>query len=353
GVAHFVPNLAMSFLGGALADTRDRRLVIAVAQIAPFSASLLLAALTATGTISLTAIYLAVGFTGLASAFDGPARGSLLPQVVARTSFQRAVTVSNVATQLARVLGPAAAGLLIAQFDVAPVYLLHVGMVLVGLAFLAGITIPASSNPTARLNLALVKEGFAFMWSHPAILGTMTLDMFAVIFAGVDALLPIYARDILGVGAAGYGLLASAKAVGALITSVTLTFLPPIVGTGRVLVITLALYGLATIGFGLSVWFPLSLILYGLTAVFDQVGVVVRQSIIQLGTPDALRGRVNAANQLFIASSNQLGPVESGLVATWTSSAVFAVVTGGIGCVAAVAVIAALIPALWHHRSEP
>lgn len=352
GLARFLPNLAVSFLGGAVADTRDRRVVLGLSQIAPLLTSALLWALTATGTITLTAIYASMAFSGMAAAFEGPARQSLLPQVVTRASFQRAVTVAITVQQLSGVFGPAVAGLLIAQSGVAPVYLLHVALVLAGLGFLAGIRVRPGSNPRGTLSLGLVKEGFAFMWSHPAILGTMTLDMFAVIFAGADALLPIYAKDILGVGAFGYGLLASSKAIGSLVTSTILTLLPPIVSTGRTLVVTLTLYGLATAAFGLSTWFPLSLLLYGLTAACDQVGVVVRQSIIQLGTPDAFRGRVNAINQLFIGASNQLGPVESGVVATWTGSAVFAAVTGGLACMVAVAVIVARTPTLWRHRIE-
>src|SRR5438094_6918441 len=180
----------------------------------------------------------------------------------------------------------------------------------------------------------------------------MALDMVAVIFAGAEAMLPIYAKDVLGVGAVGYGLLTSSRAVGAFGTAIALTLLPPTVATGRTLVVTIALYGLATVAFGLSTWFPLSLLFYTLTAIFDQISVLMRQSIIQLGTPDALRGRVNSVNALFVGASNQLGPVESGLVATWTGSAVVAVVTGGIGCLVGVAGMVAFLPGLWRHRME-
>lgn len=308
--------------------------------------------MTAAGTITLTPIYISVAAMGLAGAFEGPARASLLPQVVPRASFQRAIALATTVQQLSMVAGPAGGGLIIARFGVAPGYLAHVIVLLVGLGFLAGIRIRPDSNPQGKLRLALILEGLDFIWAHPAVLGAMALDMFAVILANADALLPIFAKDILDVGPEGYGLLSSSKAVGALVTSIGLVVLPAIVSAGRALIITVVLFGLATVGFGLSTSFALSLLLYGLLSAFDQVSVVMRQTIIQLGTPDALRGRVSSVNFVFIGASNQLGAVRAGLVAAWTNDAALAVVTGGIGCLASVAIVAALIPSLWRHRVE-
>ncbi|MEA2639801.1 MAG: hypothetical protein QOF51_1195 [Chloroflexota bacterium] len=352
GLARFVPSIAISFLAGAVADTRDRRMVLGLAQLAPLATSALLWVLTTTSTVNLTLVYLSMGLLGIAGAFEGPARASLLPQVVPRASFQRAVAVATTVQQLALVFGPATSGLLIARFGVAPTYLCHVILVLISLACLALIKVRPDTNPKAELSLALIKEGITFIRAHRAVLGAMALDMVAVIFAGADALLPIYARDILGVGAFGYGMLASAKAVGALVTATALALAPPVVGSGRTLVLMVAFYGIFTAGFGLSTWFPLSLVLYALTAAVDQVSVVMRQSIIQLGTPDALRGRVSSVNSLFVGASNQLGPVESGLVATWTGSAVIACVSGGLGCLLAMMVVLPLVRVLWSHRLE-
>jgi hypothetical protein len=222
---------------------------------------------------------------------------------------------------------------------------------MVCMVFVALIRVRPESNPRGVISLGLIKEGMVFVWRHPAILGAMTLDMLAVILAGAEALLPIYANEILGTGAWGYGLLASSKAIGSFVMSVALAVLPPIERTGRAMVITVALFGVCTVAFGFSTSFPLSLLLYGLTAAFDQVSVLMRQNIIQLGTPDALRGRVNSVNQMFIGTSNQLGAFESGLLATIAGSAVFAVVAGGIGCLVAVGAVAALIPGLWRHRT--
>ncbi len=350
GIARFAPNLAVSFLAGAVTDTRDRRVVLGLSQLAPIFVSSMLGVLTITGEINLAAIYAGVGLLGVAGAFEAPSRQALLPLVVPRESFQRAVSVATIVHQLAAVFGPAAAGLTIAQYGVAPVYFFHVALVTGGMVCLICIRIVSTVGAGGGLSLVMVKEGLRFVWANPPILGAMALDMFAVIFAGADALLPIYANDILGVGAAGYGLLTSSKAVGSLGAALLMAFLPPITASGCWLVIMIALYGLGTVGFGLSTWFPLSLVLYGLIAGFDQVSVVLRQSIIQLGTPDALRGRVSSVNQVFVGASNQLGATESGLVAAWTNSAVFAVVFGGVGCIASVVFITAMLPSLWRHR---
>jgi MFS family permease len=352
GVFHFLPGVVASFLGGALADTRDRRAILALASLLPISTSLLLWALTATQTVTVMAIYVCVAAVGLAQAFEGPARQSLLPQIVPRSAFQRAVALSTTISQLARVVGPATGGLIIYQLGVAPAYLYHAAIVMIGVASLFGIRTRAENTVRRALSLDLVKEGLVFIKNHPAVLGAMTLDMVAVIFAGAEVLLPIYAQDILGVGAVGYGLLNSSKAVGAFAIAVVLAFLPPFVNTGRVLVITIVLYGLATLGFGLSTWFPLSLLLFALIGAFDQVSVLMRQSIIQMGTPDELRGRVNSVNFLFVGASNQLGPTRAGLVAAASGSAIFAVVSGGIGCLVGTGLVLLFIPSLWRHRTE-
>lgn len=352
GLARFVPQLILSFLGGAVADAMDRRVIIAFAQIVPMSTSTLLFVLTAAGVISMGPIYGCVILLGLASAFEGPARESLLAQVVTRSSFQRAVALSSTLQQLSGVVGPATAGVLIAQFGLAPAYLLHVIVLVLGLGLLALVKMSPGSAPTGKLSVALIVEGIVFIRSQPALLGAMAIDMFAVIFASAEALLPIFAKDILDVGAFGFGMLSSSKAVGAFAMACLMVLMPPIVRTGRALILTIFAFALATMAFGLSTWFPLSVLLYGLLQAFDQVSVVVRRSIIQLGTPDALRGRVNAVSSVFINASNQLGAVRGGLVTAWFGSAQLAVVSGGVGCIIAVAIIALLIPSLWRHRVQ-
>jgi MFS family permease len=179
----------------------------------------------------------------------------------------------------------------------------------------------------------------------------MTLDMFAVIFGGAVALLPVYANDILHVGPRGYGLLSSAAELGALATALVLSVAPPVRRAGRTLLVTVAVFGLATIAFGLSRSFPLSVAAYVLVGVADQVSVVMRGTAIQLSTPDALRGRVSAVNMLFIGASNQLGAAESGFLAALTTPTV-SVVSGGVACLVVVAVVAATMPALRRYRTD-
>lgn len=353
GIIRFVPSFVMSFLGGVVADTRDRRMVLAFSQIPPLLTSLLLWWSTLAGADTLTLIYASSAVLGIAGAFEGPARQSLLPQVVPRAWFQRAVTVATTTQQLARIAGPSAAGFLIVVMGIAPAYLAHVALLVLGLATLAAIQVrEGTQRRSGGMSFAMVKEGLVYVWTQPAILGAMALDLFAVIFASAEALLPIYADTVLGVGAQGYGLLNSSRGVGAFAASAVLTALPPIVATGRTMVLTVAIFGLCTIGFGLSEWFPLSLLLFGLAGAADQVSVVMRQSIIQLSTPDELRGRVTSVYTVSIGASGQLGAVESGVVAAWTNP-VFAVVSGGVGCLLSLVVIVRMLPQLWRHQTHP
>jgi hypothetical protein len=217
---------------------------------------------------------------------------------------------------------------------------------LIGLAFVKPLNAPAERRAPSW---QAVREGLAFVRRSPVVLGCMALDMFAVILGGATALLPVFATDILAVGASGYGLLAASLELGALAMSLVLVLRRPVGRAGPVLLAAVTVYGLATVGFGLSRWFPLSVALYMLAGAADQVSVVMRQTAIQLSTPDVLRGRVSAVNMIFIAASNQLGAVESGLLAAATS-APFAVVFGGAGCLAVVALTAWKLPELRRYR---
>jgi len=201
------------------------------------------------------------------------------------------------------------------------------------------------------VSLAAIREGIAYVRSRQSILGAMTLDMFAVIFGGATALLPIYATEILHVGARGYGLLSSALQIGTVLMSLVLLALPAIYRPGRALLAAVFAYGLATIVFGLSRSFPLSVVAYILAGMADQISVVSRAMIIQLATPDELRGRVSSVNLVFIGASNQLGAVESGFVAALTN-ATFSVVSGGVGCLLVLLVVAITLPELGRYRID-
>jgi hypothetical protein len=231
------------------------------------------------------------------------------------------------------VVGPMVAGLMIARFSVAGAYATYSALIALSWLTLSRVRPQFASRGRRGVTLEAIWEGLAFLRRNQVALGAMTLDMFAVIFGGATALLPVYATKILHVGAGGYGILTSSLGIGALLMSVLLIVLPPVKRTGVVLISTVAVFGLMTMLFGISRSFAFSLIAYGLAGAADQVSVVMRQAAIQLTTPDELRGRVNAVNSLFVGASGQVGGIESGLVAALTN-ATFSVVTGGAACLA-------------------
>jgi len=349
GLIQFVPVLALTLVGGVVADSFDRRRVINLAQIVLLCCGSLLFWSTHSGSVTLPLLYMTVAAISSAGTFEAPARSALLPTLVPRERFPRAVTIASTNQALAFATGPALAGVLIASFGIGAAYAGYV--VLIVIAF-AGVTNLRAGGEIARrgaVTLAAVREGVAYVWKQPVILGCMSLDMFAVIFGGATALLPIYAKDILHAGPRGYGMLTSSFEVGALCMSVMLMLRPPARHAGRILLSTVVVFGLATITFGLSRIFPLTIAAYLIAGMADQVSVVMRSTAVQLSTPDALRGRVSAVNMMFIGASNQLGAAESGFVAHLTSPT-FAVVSGGIGCLFVVALVAWRLPELRRYR---
>jgi MFS family permease len=344
GLVQFVPTLALSLVGGAVADSFDRRRVAMLAQVAALAGSATLGFASAEGPASLLLLYGVILTTSAAAAFEGPARAALLPTLVSRDLFPSAVTLHSSLQQLGWVMGPVAMGFVIDAAGIATAYALHVGLVLLSLVALAGVRPPAAEG-RREVSVAAVREGVAFVRRRPIVLGAMALDMFAVIFASATALLPVYANEILGVGPRGYGLLSSALELGTFLMALLLLVLRPIRRPGRALLLAVGVYGLATVLFGLSRSFPLSLAAFALAGMADQVSMVTRATLIQLSTPDALRGRVSAVNLVFIGASNQLGAVESGFVA-WLTNAPFAVVSGGLACLA---VLVAISPATARH----
>ena len=351
GLVRFVPALGMSLIGGAVADSYNRRNIILLAQLVPAATTAVMLAAIAADAVTLGLLYGVVLLTGLASAFEQPARQAMLPSIVPAYLFARAVTVNSTMQSLAFVTGPTVAGAAIAAAGVGAAYVAHGAFLAVSIV--AMLRVPAVRSGTrSGVGWTAIREGVQFVWSRPVLLGAMTLDMFAVIFGGARALLPIYATDILDAGAFGYGVLYASSEVGALLMSIVLILSPPVRQTGRALLLSVAAFGVATIAFGLSRSFALSVVAFMAVGMADQVSVVMRTTTIQLLTPDELRGRVSAVNSVFISASNQLGAVESGFVAAVTS-ATFAVVSGGFGCLAVVGIIAARAPSLRRHRTEP
>jgi MFS family permease len=352
GLFQFVPAAGLTLVGGAVADAYDRRRVMRLAQLPLIATGSLLALATLQGWIDVPILYAVVFSNAAAFAFDSPARQALVPSLVPLAAFPRAVTWASTVTALAFATGPALTGLLIAGFGVHAAYLAYVALVAanaLGLRFVRAVRPSTERSPASW---RAVREGLGFLRRSPVVLGCMALDMFAVIFGGATALLPVFAKDILAAGDVGYGILASSLELGALAMSLLLLLRRPIDRAGRALLGAVAVYGAATLVFGLSRWFPLSVAAYVVAGMADQVSVVMRQTAIQLSTPDALRGRVSAVNMIFIAASNQLGAVESGFLAAATS-ATFAVAAGGVACLAVVAGTAWWLPELRRYRLAP
>jgi MFS family permease len=329
GLIQFVPAVVLTLLIGHAADRYDRRLIVRTAQGTYALAAVMITVAIFMGILGRELLFAAVFMIGCARAFEMPTAHALAPSLVPPGIISRAIAAWTSANQTAVICGPALGGLLYALSPVA------VGIVC--LAFFAcSITLvtfvqvkgpaPARDPPT----FASVFAGFEYIRTRRRLLGVITLDLFVVILGGATALLPIYARDILAVGPIGLGLLRSAPAVGALITSIVLSRHPVERHIGRKMFAVVGIYGVATIVFGLSSWFPLSLLSLAMLGASDAVSVVMRFSLVQIETPDEKRGRVSAINYLFVGSSNTLGEFESGMVAAWLG-AVPSVVIGGLG----------------------
>ncbi len=352
GLVRFLPAFALSFVSGAIVDTYDRQKVLLLAQSIPLLSSGAMLAAIVTNNVSLTLVYVIVFMAGVASAFEGPARQTLIPALVPRHLFSRAMTLNATLQSLCAVTGPAVGGILIAVQGVGLGYAVHFCLILLSMIALLPVRVTGKIGAArAGVTLSAIREGFRYLRMSPTVLGAMTLDMFAVLFGGAKALLPIYAREVLKVDAAGYGLLTASLDIGALIAALILVTVPPPKKTGRALLLSVAAYGVATIVFGLSTWLPLSVLAYAAVGAADQVSVVMRLNTIQLAIPDDLRGRITAVNFVFVNASNQIGGLESGIVAELTS-AVFAVVSGGFACLAVVGIMAWRNPALRNYEAR-
>ena len=324
------PLIALALPGGHLADNYDRRRVVIVSTLFLVAGALGLAAISHWHA-PVPLIYVALIALGVASAFNYPARIALLPQIVPRESFASAVTWSSTAFLISAAIGPAVGGLIIATTGSAtPVYLLDA--VLAGLFILLtfGIRGKQKVEPSERISRASLAAGLRFVLDTKIVLAAITLDLFAVLLGGATALLPVFAKDILHVGADGLGWLRAAPSVGALAMAISVAHLQPMRKTGRKLCLSVAGFGIATIIFGLSKSFALSLAMLFTLGALDAVSMVIRSTLVQIRTPDAMRGRVSAVNGMFVDTSNELGGFESGAVAA-VIGPVASVVGGGIG----------------------
>ncbi len=344
GLVQFLPAFALVLVVGHIADRFDRRHVLRVCQLVAIVAVATLATGSVMGWITEHLIFALVFVVGCARAFEMPTMQALLPALVPLQLLPRAVASSASASQTAIIFGPAVGGLLYVAGP-AWTYAACGAAYLVAVTLLGMIRYERPLTPRAPVTLASVFAGLSFIRRRQALLGAITLDMVAVLLGGATALLPIYAKEVFGTGPWGLGLLRSAPALGALTMAVYLARHPLQRHAGRTMFIAVAVFGVATVAFGLSRWLPLSLLFLVILGAADMISVVVRSSLIQLSTPDHMRGRVGAVNAMFIGTSNQLGEFESGVTAAWFG-AVASVVLGGIGTLLAVAIAVRAFPQL-------
>lgn len=354
GLVRVVPIVALSLLSGVVADAFDRRKLMMITSIGGGVVAAALAVLAFAGVKALWPVYALAALGAAAGAFDAPARGALVPSLVPREILPNAVSLNTAMIQTAAVGGPALAGVMIATVDVGWAYVanaLSFACVGIALAMMRGVA--PTEKPVGQkddVSLKAAMDGLKFVFRSPMIRSSMLLDFFATFFSSATALLPIFAQDILHVGASGYGWLYAAPAVGAVVGSLVMIRIADMIEhRGRVLVWAVFAYGLTTVVFGFSRAFWLTFACLAASGLADSVSMVIRNLIRQLETPDSMRGRMTGINMMFFMGGPQLGELEAGLVATWRG-APFSVITGGFGCLLASAIVVAATPALWRYR---
>ncbi|MCE2853551.1 MAG: MFS transporter [Roseiflexaceae bacterium] len=345
GLMRLIPMTLSALFAGVAADRFDRRYVIVVTSFIALFASVVLAIAGSMANPVLWLVYAMVVVTAIANAFEMPARQALIPSLVPPDHLSQAMSAGIVSWQLGTVLGPSIAGILIASLGVVPLFWIDAATYLAVVYAAINISPPAkptTARPPVRLADAL--DGLKFVFKSKVIASTMILDFFATFFGAATTLMPIFANDILGVGAQGYGFMRAAPAVGAFVAALFLTS-RKIRKQGPVLLVAVAIFGLATAVFGASTWYPLTLVALAITGTADTVSMVIRGTLRQLLTPDELRGRMTAVNMVFVAGGPQLGEFVVGLTAS-IIGAPLAVLIGGILCIGVVAGTAAKAPEL-------
>jgi MFS family permease len=331
GLAQFLPLFGLTLVVGVIVDRVDRRFVARGAVALNACSAAILAALTLSGHLTMTALFVVAVMLGIGRAFSGPSFGALAPNLVPREILPSAIALNSISFQVGAILGPPLGAFLYASHPAVPYVL---AAFLFGSASLMVFLIrtPAKAGPSTVTPWRSVVEGVRYVRHNRIVLGAISLDLFAVLLGGATAMLPVYARDILHVGVEGLGPLRAAPAIGASLTALLLAFRPLSNRVGPIMFVCVGLFGAATIVFGQSTSYPLSLAALFVLGAADMISMFVRGSLIQLSTPDTMRGRVSSVSMLFISASNELGEFESGVTAAWLGP-VEAVVAGGIGAV--------------------
>ena len=352
GLIQFIPAVVFTLLIGHLTDRYDRRTILRGAQATMGAAAALLIVVFLDPTPTVSLLFAAVFLIGTARAFESPASQSLVPAVVPTALLPRATAAWATSNQTGIICGPAAGGLI---YAFKPVLVPALAFILFGAAITL-VTLIHIERRTPRReppSLSSVLAGFRYVRQRPRLLGVITLDLFVALLGGVTALLPIYAKDILVAGPIGLGLLRSAPAIGALTMSIVLSHIPVERRIGLKMFAVVALFGAATMLFAVSTWLPLSMAALAILGAADAVSVVIRFTLVQIETPDEMRGRVSAINSLFVSTSNTLGEFESGAVAAWLGAVPSAFI-GGLGSLLVAAIWMMIFPALRRvDRFEP
>ena len=340
GLVQFVPLFLLTPIVGLMADTFDRRWIVRGTTALLMLNAVMLGLLTRADDLTLPFLFLAAGFVGVARAFSGPAYSALAPNLVPREVLPTAIAVSSIAWQTGTIAGPSVGGVLYAIHpDVAYGTIAALLAFALGMMFLIG-KVPQPPAQKDRRPMQRIADGFAYVRDNRLVLAAITLDLFVVLLAGATALLPVYARDILHVGASGLGVLAAGMGIGAAAGSLWFSIRPLKSNVGVKMLAAVFVFAAAILTFGLSTWFPLSVGALVVAGAADMVSVYVRQSLIQLHTPDEMRGRVGAVSQLTISASNELGEAETGMMAS---------LLGPVGAVAFGGVAAIVITLLWSR----
>ncbi|UGA52020.1 MULTISPECIES: MFS transporter [Dickeya] len=349
GLAQFLPQLALTLVAGHAVDQYNRRVIILCCRLLMAATILVLVLGNVTHTISATMIYACSALLGATRAFEMPATQALLPNLIAPGLLSRAVALMASAREATVIAGPALGGL-IYLIGATTLYAASVACFLISFLVLLNLRYEYKALARTPVSLESLFGGMNFIRRNPVILGSISLDMFAVLLGGATALLPIVAKDILHTGPWGLGLLRCAPALGAVLMSVYLSRRPLTRNVGKIMFSAVAMFGAATIAFGLSTNLFLSLFALLFLGASDMVSVVIRSTLVQLETPDDMRGRVSAANSIFIGTSNQLGEFESGVTAAWLG-VVPAIVLGGVGTLLVVALWMKYFPTLTQRQT--
>lgn len=352
GLARFFSIIVFSPLGGITSDKYDRKKIMFVSQIFMIIFSAILTITTYNKSVTPQLIYLLIALTSASSAFDTPARQSIVPTLVPPKDFINATSLNTIIWQAAIVIGPAIGGFVIASFGESTVYLINtISFIAFIISLILIKTQPKKIDPTVEWNIHAFLEGLKFVFRTPLIYSTMILDFIATFFGTANILMPIFAKDILSVGPQGLGFLYASSSLGAVVAGLIVSSIKNLKPQGKILLSSITLYGLATLLFGISKNFYLSLFFLFLAGAGDAISTIIRNTIRQLSTPDKLRGRMVAVNMIFFLGGPQLGEAEAGLAASIVGTPV-SVVLGGMGTIITTFLIASLVPVLRRYKGH-